>query len=250
MKKIIVVFLAIIGITSCTVKEEYTINEDGRVKYVYNVDGSELQKFIPDQNDFFSTLDEQKAFVQEMEKGMTLEKFFTEIKNNDDLLKGHNEAANKFLTDNKSTYDKVKQHLIKVDFKTLNYSTELSSTSENVASESKLLNDFLLDFFNAVDNPFNSKYIANQKVITKNKVEIRIEKTAYENLINGLAEKFGGESSYANLFKYKLIIHTPRKITASSENGINFSLDQKTVEFNYTFSEIIADKSKTINVTY
>ncbi len=250
MKKIVVAVLAIIGITSCTIKEEFTINEDGKIKYAYNVNGAELQTYIPDQEDFFSTLDEQKDFVKSMEKGMTLEKFFTEIKSNDDLLKGHNDEANKFLTNNKTTYEKVKNHIIKVDFKTLNYTTELASTSENMASESKLLNDFLFDFFNAIDNPFNSKYINNQKVITKNKVEIKLDKTDYENLINGLSEQFGGESTYSNLFKYKLIIHTPRKITASSENGSNFSLDQKTVEFNYTFSEIIADKSKIINVTY
>lgn len=250
MKKIGFTFLTIIGITSCTIKEEFTIQEDGKIKYTYNVDGAELQTYIPDQNDFFSTLDEQKKFVQAMEKGMTLEKFFTEIKNNDELLKSHNEAANKFLANNKTTYEKVKQHIIKVDFKTLNYSTELVSTNENMASESKLLNDFLFDFFNAIDNPFSSKYINNQKVITKNKVEIKIDKAAYEKLINGLSTQFGGESTYSSLFKYKLIIHTPQKITASSENGSNFSLDQKTVEFNYTFSELIADEPKLINVTY
>ena len=53
-----------------------------------------------------------------------------------------------------------------------------------------------------------------------------------------------------NLFKYKLVIHTPHKITSSSENGSNFSLDQKTVEFNYTFSELLNDESKSINITF
>ncbi|MGV0923989.1 hypothetical protein [Empedobacter tilapiae] len=60
MKKIGFTFLTIIGITSCTIKEEFTIQEDGKIKYTYNVDGAELQTYIPDQNDFFSTLDEQK----------------------------------------------------------------------------------------------------------------------------------------------------------------------------------------------
>ncbi len=250
MKKIVLALLTIISISSCTIKEEYNISEQGKVNYSYNLNGVELKSFMQDENGLLNTLDEQKNFVVEMEKGMTIERLFTQIKQNNELLKDKNKVAREFLIKNKTTYDKVKNHIIKVDFKDLNYSTELSSSTENIATDSKLVNDFLFDFFNALDNPFKTQYINNDKKISNNNVQIKINKDGYRELVNDLTSQYQNETNFMNLFKYKLVIHTPHKITSSSENGSNFSLDQKTVEFNYTFSELLNDESKSINITF
>jgi hypothetical protein len=250
MKKIILTSLMLIVVTSCTVKEEFTISDQGKVDYSYDLNGIELKSFIKDQNAFTNVIGEQKDFVVAMKKGMTIESFFTRIQENNDFLKEKNKSAKEFLQNNKSIYEKVKHNIIKVDFKELNYSVELNSSKDNIATDAKLVNDFMFDFFNAIDNPFHTEYINNDKKITNNTVEININKDKYSELVNNLTSKFQNESNFLNLFKYKLIIHTPNKILSSSENGSNFSLDQKTVEFNYTFSQLINEDSKSVKITF
>ena len=71
------------------------------------------------------------------------------------------------------------------------YLQQFNTACTDLVKASKLLNDFLLDFFNAVDNPFNSKYIANQKYFLVLTRKISAEITEHVKITT---DKFGDVS--------------------------------------------------------
>lgn len=254
MKKILFIVSVIAGLNSCTVKEEFTIGKSGRIQYNYSLNGSDLKDFMAEEESFEKTLNEKKDFVEALGRGITIEEFYKRLTDDHDLLKHHNAAAVKYFKENKTTYNQLKHHKLYVNFDQLTYNTELKTTSENIDQESKLLNNFLFNFFIAIDNPFNTNYLTNTKTATNNSFEISFNKTDYKQLINSLTKEFDSRMQdnmmFNKMFNYQLIIHTPDKILSSSKDGSYYTLDQKTIKLDYTFAEIISEENKSVKITF
>ncbi len=254
MKKISLLLCALVAFNSCSIKEEYTLSKTGSVDYNYSVNGKDLVDFMGDETGFKDVLSEKKELVAVMEKGMTIETFYSYLKNEKDLLKEKQRFALDYFKENQAVYNQIKQHTIKVDLKNLSYTTELKSTTKKISQESQQLNDFLFNLFNEIDSPFKTNYLANSKTITNNSFEIKFNQAEYTKMIQSISKEFdakmGENKIFKKMFSYQLIIHTPNKIIESSENGSFYSLDQKTMKLNYTFDDIISAKNKSVKITF
>lgn len=254
MKRILVVGLMVLGLQSCTIKEEYIIKEDGKIDYNYSLNGNDLKSFIQDESGYNALLDEKKQVVEDLKKGLTIETLFKIMTDDEDFLKDKRSNAINYFEENKLAFEKFKHHKVFVDFNELTYSSVLISKPTSINKESKELNDFLFNLFIAIDNPFNTNYLNNQKNINTNSVEIVFNKNEYEKLIKSLTSKFDRRMEdnmmFNKMFNYQLIIHAPNKIVSSTNEDANLSFDQKTIKLNFTFNDIISGKNKSAKITY
>ncbi|HJD87464.1 MAG TPA: hypothetical protein K8W08_08430 [Empedobacter falsenii] len=254
MKRVLLVVLIALGLQSCTIKEEYVIYEDGKIDYNYSLNGNDLKSYIQDEGGYNSLLNEKKEVVENLKKGLTIESLHKIMIEDEDFLNDKRSNAIAYFEENKLLYEKFKQHKVYIDFNELTYSTELNSVSTVISKESDELNTFLFNLFIAIDNPFNTNYLNNQKNINSTSTEIVFNKEDFKTLVSGLMPNFdagmGDNMVYNNMFNYQLIIHAPTKIVSSTVEDANFSLDQKTIRLNFTFNDIISGKNKSAKITY
>ncbi len=236
MKKILLLLVSIITLTSCTFTEEITINPDGTGKYNLNMDGSSLMAMMPKDSlkneknidsvfSFKEMFEAKKDSIaklskEEQEKIKNLEKFDMRMKMNYD--------TKEFLFSMNTLFNSV---------------TELQDVMNDMSQMQKMnkgsqQQNPMGDIGNIANNGSKINYAYNGKKFTRKAI---IDKEALKKIDNDSLD------SYQMIFessKYVIKYHFPKAVKKVSNPSALFSEDRKTITIEYSFNEYLKEPEK------
>ncbi len=254
MKKFIPIVCLILGLQSCIIKEEITINNTNKIDYKTKLDGSSAKSYLPP--DFF---EQQMSFISKedfskLSHGMTIQQLLEFLKKND-----NSEDVNEldiYCKKNEKIYEQIKNDSVFIDFKELSFIAKTKQDSNQFNVQTKQFNDFVNGLTKLGGNGLHLNLITNKKTVTNKSIRIDFDKNSFVDFISPLNELFmknqepSNQILLLNFLRYQVTFNTPKPIKSTNITGNKFSFDRKSVTGDFSINEILDDKISNVEVVY
>jgi len=251
MKKILLLFIAVITMTSCQITEEITFNEDGSGTYDLAIDMSAMMSMKkakkknseneeirkPKKTDSIMYVrDLLKKYKDSLKNLSDSEKDFMERMKNATIRMQVDEEADKMIMNLSSPFKSVEDlKNISEDFRKIDKLKKAENSTEDENPMGKMFNG--MDKAN-VSYTFSKHKFSRKVTFIENKEEKKADEEA-EKTDNKIDK---GMADMMKMFGYKIIYHFPRKIKNVSYKDAMLGTDGKTLIIQTTFDKI--DKNK------
>ncbi len=239
MKKILLLLLAVVSLTSCQITERFYLQESGAVKYETEINFSEMMGFVYDQNTKDSLRRIGEFPIDTLINFADLEKF-DQFKS--DTL---SEAEKEFMRSMNKT--KVRMVMSDTEGKMVIGIDEKDVSSFN--SYLKKMNQSLSKL--EKEDPKAAGDLAQSGLM--NALEIKFDGNKFQrlasNYMTGYFDELDDSTAESSrqmmqMFEYKMEYHFPKRIKKSSIENATFSLDGKTMTIEVPMSELLDNPEK------
>lgn len=255
MKNILLFSFILLGLQSCVIKEEFTINDTNQVEYKHILNATNAKMYLPEsffENEVDFLNSDQ---IAELSKGMIVQQFYDFLKEQD---KGRHELTQieDYFKKNNAKFQKIKNDSLMFDFYNLSFETSSKTTISNVDSRSNELNSFISDLTKMSNDGMSLNFIDNKKTIANQTLTVDLNKKSFENFMLVFSTFFNGEEDNLgylkkmNFLSYQVKVNTPKPIKSTNIKGNSFSYDRKSVTGNYSFEDVLNNKIAQIKVVY
>ena len=240
MRKFALMFLVLIGLTSCAYTEEIVFNNDGSGKYNVKMDGSSFMAMAGDQA-LASGLGENQ--LKDIDTTLVFKQ----------LLKEHQDSISKLSAEKQKEWQKLENLVIQMKLKTAQkqFLVSLDNNFKNITDlqdVTKMLHSLqnlegkegqqAQEFTKMIENNAEVSYNYSPKKFTRTTKVLAKDKKEDESDSPDMTKMLFQSSSYVMRYSF------PKKIKKVSNAEALFSEDKKTVTLKYPFTDYMENPKK------